>query len=208
MRVIAVTGGIASGKSSVTRMLEAKGARGIFVDQLYSELIQPGSKLLGEIVKSFGRDILLWDGNLNRRALSRIVFFQPLKLQILNKITHPKIIERLRKDLEAITSEGKDVKIVIDVPLLVESYWVNLVDLILVVYSSKDKQIERLEKKGMSFAEALARLRVQTPWSKLFKYADFIIENNGTIKELEKKVEDFWAKLASEEFEKEVTGFA
>jgi len=196
MQVVGVTGRIASGKSTVAKMLGEKGALVIDADQIAREQTEVGKPVYKDIVRHFGDSILNSDDIINRRQLGRIVFSDPVKLKTLNRITHGPIIQEIKRRIRKIKQTGDPKQVVvIDVPLLTESGLDSEAGLIIVVIASRTARLERLKSKGFSHDEALDRLKAQIPDEKRFSYADHVVENNGTLDELQAEVERVWQKL-------------
>ncbi len=199
MQVVGVTGRIASGKSTVAKMLGKKGALVIDADQIAQEQATVGKPVYKDIVRHFGDSILNSDGTINRRQLGRIVFSDPDKLNTLNAITHGPVIQEIKGRIGKIKQAGELKQVVvIDVPLLTESGLDSEVGLIIVVLASSAVCLERLKSKGYSRDEVLDRLKVQIPDKKRLSYADHVVENNGTLGELQAEVERVWQKLKQE----------
>jgi len=194
--IIGLTGGVASGKSTVSRILKSLGAEIIDVDTIGREIVHKGSPCLEEIVRHFGRGILLEDGSLNRKKLGSIVFADRDELQYLNSIMHPVMTDRVKLLLEEMKRQPKTDKVVIDAAILIEMGLHRLVDEVWVVNIPKELQMERLMKRdGISRERAEAMVDAQMPMEQKREYADVIIENTGTIEELEKRVKKLWMKL-------------
>ncbi|KAG6811892.1 hypothetical protein H0H92_005350 [Tricholoma furcatifolium] len=198
MLVIGLTGGIASGKSSVSKLLAAKKIRIIDADIISREVCLPGTKVLKKIVKEFGEDILLENGYLNRKKLGDIVFNDEKKRHKLNAIVHPAVRwSILQKVLQAYVDSEKYV--VLDVPLLIEGPLWKWVGQIVVVYCSQDLQLQRLMNRDNSTREeATARLNSQMPITEKVAYADVVIDNSGTPQELSTQVDAYVEKLEKE----------
>lgn len=196
MKIIGVTGRIASGKSTVAKMLGEKGALVIDADQIAQEQAMVGKPVYKDIVRHFGDSILNSDGIINRRQLGRIAFSDPDKLETLNGITHGPIIQEIKGRIRKINQTGDPKQVVvIDAPLLTESGLDSEVGLIIVVIASRTACLERLKSKGFSHDEALDRLKAQIPDEKRLSYADHVVENNGTLGELQAEVEQVRQKL-------------
>ncbi|MHB8984275.1 MAG: dephospho-CoA kinase [Carboxydocellales bacterium] len=202
MHIIGLTGGIASGKSTVSRHLAQLGAKIIDADQIARDIVAPGKPALGEIVREFGKDMLLPDGALNRAALGKLVFGNTVIRERLNQITHPQIMA----DIQAIISryqednlEGKDYLnevVVIDAPLLIEAGYVPLVEAVWLVAVDEETQIKRLMiRDGYTKAEAEARLKSQMSLQNKLAYANQVIDNSGTVEHTIAQVNDLWDKL-------------
>lgn len=191
---IGLTGSIASGKSTVSGFLRELGAIVIDADKVAKEIVKPGTPALKEIVKCFGKDVLNKDGSLNRKKLADMVFSDSAKLKILNEITHPRIVEKIKNTIACLEKKDKTRLIVIDAPLLIETGLDKLVDEVWVVYVTPKTQIERLlqREKDMTHEEALKRINSQMSTDEKVKYADRVIYNNGSIVETKNQVKKLW----------------
>ncbi len=194
---IGLTGSIASGKSTVSRFLRELGAIVIDADKVAKKIVKPGTPALEEIVECFGKDVLNEDGSLNRKKLAEIVFYDSAKLKMLNEITHPRIVEKIKNTVARLEKKDKTRIIVIDAPLLVETGLDKLVDEVWVVYVNPKIQIKRLlqREKDMTHEEALKRINSQMSTDEKIKYADRVIYNNGTISETKNQVKKLWEKI-------------
>jgi dephospho-CoA kinase len=194
--LLGVTGGIATGKTTVVRMLEELGAPVIDFDLLAREVVEPGKPALKDIVGYFGEEILLKDGSLDREKLSGIVFQEVEKRKILESFTHPRIYEASSRQVKKIVEKDPNAIIQLDIPLLIEQNLQHMVHKVLVVYIPREKQIERLiERDGISRERAVDRLRAQLPIDEKLGWADFVINNDKTLEETRKQVEDLWQAL-------------
>src|SRR5665811_1679499 len=192
---VGLTGGIGSGKSEVSAMLAERGAVIIDADKLAREVVQPGTPALARIVERFGAGILTRDGELDRPKLGSLVFADPSALKDLETITHPAILAR-GAELEELA--GPETIVVHDNPLLVEMGAYKHCDFVVVVDVPEDVQIERLvQLRGMSEADARARIASHTGGKNRAGVADFIIGNTGSLDELAQVVGGVWAKLVS-----------
>jgi len=202
---VGLTGGIASGKSTVVRMLVEKGALVVDHDLLAHLAYEPGGPSYGAIIAGFGREVVAPDGKIDRKKLGAIVFKNPRRLKDLNGILHPVVLSGWKKKLAEIKGQSPGAIVVSDVPLLIEVGWQNEVDVVLLVYAAPEVQIERLRKRdGYSTEEARRRLAAQMPMDEKRRFADLIIENNGTLEELQKQVDAAWIELVKREREKKV----
>jgi dephospho-CoA kinase len=193
-RVIGLTGGIASGKSTVTRILESLGAVIIDADMLSREVVEPDEPAWGAIVAEFGAGVVNPDRTINRQELGRLVFADPEARMKLEKITHPAIARRAEEKLAACRT--KSVPVVFYVaPLLIEAGRTALADEIWVVYADEATQLERLiTRDGITADDARSRLAAQMPMDKKKQYGRVVIDNRGTERELEQKVREVWEK--------------
>lgn len=197
MRIIGLTGGIASGKSTVARMLVEKGAYVIDADELAREVVEPGREAWQEIVDWFGKGILQADGFIDREKLAEIVFNDRKKLRKLNSIVHPRVGKQLLVRTAEIGEKNPDAIIVYDVPLLIEAGMADIVDIVLLVYVTPEIQIERQQKRdGISRTAAETRLRAQMPLDDKRKMAHVVIDNSGTIAATAEEVEKKWPQLS------------
>lgn len=194
--LLGVTGGIATGKTTVVRMLEELGAPLIDFDLLAREVVEPGQPALKDIVGYFGEEILLKDRSLDREKLSGIVFRDVEKRKILESFTHPRIYEVSVRRVKKIIQKDPNAIIQLDIPLLIEQNLQHMVHKVLLVYIPRKKQIERLmERDGISREGAVDRLRAQMPIDEKLGRADFVIYNEKTLEETKKQVEDLWKAL-------------
>lgn len=211
MYLIALTGGIASGKSTVAARLVERGAVHIDADQLARQVVEPGTPTLAKVVDEFGPEILRDDGSLNRAALGALVFSDPEALQRLNGIVHPAIWARTRALVQEATEADPDAIVVYDLPLLVE---VNgerglgqKFDLIVVVHADEDIRMQRmLELRGMSEADATNRLRSQASDAERLAVADVVIDTNGSLEHTREQADALYDRLRAAASEHPVSG--
>ncbi len=195
MFVIGLTGGIASGKSTVSNMLRDFGAAIIDADRVAKDLQEPHTLVWQAIVDSFGREILEEDETLDRKALGQVVFNNPEALQKLNGIVHPGVTQRAYELMREFERAGGKVA-VLDAPLLIEANMASLADEIWLVAVPEEVQITRLmARNGFTRGEALARLRSQMPLKEKRSYADIIIDNSGSLEETRQQVGILWKDL-------------
>ncbi|RJQ05590.1 MAG: dephospho-CoA kinase [Bacillota bacterium] len=202
MIIIGLTGGIASGKSTVSRVLRELGAPVIDSDLVAKEVVRPGTEAWRELVEAFGDDILLEDRTIDRRKLGDRVFGDPGAVARLNAITHPRIIgeirERLRKFAEADPKE-RPPAVVVDAPVLIEAGMVDMVDEVWLVVVDQKTQIQRLMARDhFGVEQALNRINAQIPLEKKKKYADVIIDNTGPVRETRARVRRLWDRIVRE----------
>lgn len=181
MFVLGLTGGIASGKSSISAMLKEMGFPIVDADEIARRVVEKGSPVLERIKEEFGEGVLNADGTLNRKALGQLVFSSNKKLELLNSITHPAIIEEIRRDIDALSAKGERL-CVLDVPLLIESGINNMADAVLLVYVDEKTQLYRLMNRDHISEElALKKISSQMSFEEKKKYADYIIDNSGSL---------------------------
>jgi dephospho-CoA kinase len=197
---VGLTGGIATGKSTVVRMLVKRGARVIDHDGLVHTLQEPGQPVWKRIVKTFGRDILDADERIDRKKLGSLVFDNEQRRKVLEGIVHPAVLEEARRQRDQIGKEDEQAIVLSDIPLLLEVGMQECFDLILLVYAPPEVQIRRVMKRNnLSREEALSRLKSQMPIDEKPKFADLVIRNDGTMRELEKRAEEVWQELVLRE---------
>ncbi len=190
---IGLTGGIGSGKSEVSRRLGDRGAIVIDADKIAREVVEPGTEGLAEVAAAFGDGVLRADGSLDREKLGSIVFADPEKLAVLNGIVHPRVGARVQELLDDVPAGGV---VVYDVPLLAENKLAPTFDLVIVVDTADEVRIRRLaENRGMSEADAQARIAAQATREERLAVADFVIDNNGGLAELDRQIDEVWARL-------------
>lgn len=194
MRVLGVTGGIGSGKSTVARMLARRGARVVDADHVVSELYGPGA-LARRIAGRFGPAALAPDGSVDREALARVVFDSPEARLDLERLVHPEVREAIRKKLEGWRRQGFDGIAVVDAALLVEAGDAYPLDCLLVVTAPEDVRLARLEARGVPATEARRRMEAQIRDDVRVAAADRVLVNDGTLEELERAVEALLADL-------------
>ncbi|MFJ2029511.1 dephospho-CoA kinase [Streptosporangium sp. NPDC087985] len=194
MLKVGLTGGIGSGKSEVSRRLASRGAVVIDADKIAREVVEPGTEGLARVVGVFGDEILHGDGSLNREKLGSIVFADSEKLASLNAIVHPLVGARVA---ELQHQADGDVIVVYDVPLLAENGLAPMYDVVVVVDAADDVRLARLaELRGMSEQDARARFAAQASREDRLKVADLVVPNEGSLEELDTRVDEIWAELA------------
>jgi len=197
---VGLTGGIAGGKSTVAKMFQEKGAYLIDFDLLAHSLEEPGGLAWKGVVDNFGQGILREDGAIDREKLGAIVFRDNDKLKELNRIVHPLVFREWEQQIADIEKKKSDAIIISDIPLLIEVGKMGAVDLVLLVYISKEDQIRRLmERDGFSRIEALVRLDSQMSIDEKLVYSDLVIDNGGSLEETREHVDDVWVKLLERE---------
>ena len=196
-KIIGITGGIATGKSTVSNMIRKMGYKVIDADIIAREVVQKGKPAYEEIVKCFGDTIIDEFGNINRKKLGNIIFIDEKKREKLNSITHPYIMEAIKQSID--DNMGEKI-IFLDIPLLIEAldnlkdYNIYL-DEIWLVYIDEESQIQRLmERDNISRREALNKIKAQMPMELKKKYATEVLDNRGSIADLEAQVKNLIGK--------------
>ncbi|MGY1743391.1 MULTISPECIES: dephospho-CoA kinase [unclassified Blastococcus] len=190
---IGLTGGIGSGKSTVSRLLAERGAVVVDADAIAREVVEPGTPGLAAVVAAFGDSVLTPEGALDRPALGAVVFADAQARERLNAIVHPLVRERAAELAAAVPADGV---VVHDVPLLVESGQGRggAHDLVLVVETDLGTRLARLVRRGMTEDDARARIAVQATDEQRRAVADVVLDNSGTPEELAAQVDRFWAE--------------
>jgi dephospho-CoA kinase len=178
--LVGLTGGIATGKSTVSEMLRRRGCVIIDADQLARDVVEPGEPALAEIVGEFGRDVLQPDGRLDRKKLGAIVFADTGRRKRLEAITHPAIGERFAREIAALIGAGFHGLVFFDAPVMIESGSAKHMDRLVVVATDEETQIARLmARDGIDRGEALRKVRSQMPVAEKAKLAHYVIDNAG-----------------------------
>ena len=206
MLLVGLTGNIASGKSTVAHLLSEHGATIIDSDILARRVVEVDTPAYREIVKRWGAEILAPDGTLDRAALRRRVFKDPLQLEELNRLTHPEVV-RLRDRLIAEARRRGDRLVVCDIPLLFERHLAEEFERIVLVDAPRPLRLERLvRERGLGETEAMDMIAAQMPAELKRARADFIIDNGSTLSALERRVEEVWSALDQEARTRESAG--
>jgi dephospho-CoA kinase len=193
---VGLTGGIASGKSTVARMLAEKGAELIDFDEMAHAVQDPEGPVWREIIRHFGEEILHENLSIDRRKLGETVFADREKRELLNRLVHPAIFEEWQRRLAEIRARRADAIVVSDIPLLIEAGMKEMVDLVLLVYITPEEQIRRvMARDGFSREEAERRLAAQTPIAEKLPAADIVIRNGGSPEETRRAVSEVWMEL-------------
>jgi dephospho-CoA kinase len=188
MRVLGLTGGIGSGKSMVAQIFAQLGAVVIDADQLAREVVEPGQPALQEIAATFGRDVLLPDGRLDRPRLAGIIFADPAERGKLDAITHPRIRARIEEEIKARRSEPG--VLIVDIPLLYENDRTHSVERVIVVWVDPQTQLRRIRRRdGLSAEAARQRIAAQMPLDAKRARADHVIDNSGSREDTRRQVE-------------------
>ncbi len=194
-RIIGLTGNIASGKSAVASLLAQKGATIIDADELAREVVTPGNPALEAIVARWGPSVLSADGTLDRAALRKTVFNDRSELDALNDIVHPEVMRLRAAEVEAARMRGDRV-IVAVIPLLFERHLADEFDFIVLVDAPRDVRLERIVRdRGLEAAEAMDMIASQMPAELKRARANWVIENSGSMEELEAEVDRLWDEI-------------
>jgi dephospho-CoA kinase len=182
MLVVGLTGGIASGKTTVARMLKKMGARIIDADAVSREVMAPQSRCWHQVVKGFGEAVVRTDGTIDRKKLAAEVFMRPEKRMLLNRIVHPCIRKRIREMIRCIGREDPAALVIIEAALLVETGMYKDYDKLVVVAADEDVQLARLmHRNHLSLRDARRRLRAQWPLARKKRVADYVISNQTSL---------------------------
>ncbi|MFC2056087.1 dephospho-CoA kinase [Chloroflexota bacterium] len=194
-KVIGLTGGIGSGKSTVSQCLAELGAVIINADKVGHEAFKPNTEAWREITAAFGRQILTPSGEIDRKKLGEMVFSDPKSLLQLNKIMHPRMIDMIEAQIEEYQQQGIDV-VVLEAAVLVEANWTSYVDEVWVTVAHESAVLKRLkEQRGLEEEQTLARIHSQLSADERMKHADVIINNDGGLNEVQAKVRELWERL-------------
>ena len=195
MKIIGLTGGIGSGKSTVAQFLAELGAVVTDVDRVGHEVLKRDSEVRQQIVNAFGKQVVGSDGEIDREKLGEIVFGNPEVRAKLNQIIHPPMYDMVKAQLEEYRRQGVGV-VVLDAPLLIEAGWTSLVDEVWVTTAPEATVLKRLrERMGLSEQESMARINSQSPSEERVKRADIVIDTDCELDELKAKVTELWQGL-------------
>jgi len=195
MIIVGLTGSVGTGKSTVANLFKEIGAYVVDWDELAREVTRPHSKAWKEIVEYFGKDFLNEDLTINRQKLAEVVFSDKEKVTKLNHIVHPEVLKEDERMNSEIKSLDPDALIIKDIPLLFELTCPVYVDKIVVVSASEQTQLRRLEEKGITREDARNRIKSQLPLEEKIKSADFVINNDGSLEETKRQVEEIYTLL-------------
>jgi dephospho-CoA kinase len=192
---VGLTGGIATGKSTTLEHWQQAGAAGIDADELAHQAVTPDTPAWGEIVRTFGREILHTDRTVNRPKLGDIVFADEGKRTALNRILHPAVAAMWTEQIEKLERGGEAQVVVVSIPLLYEVAVETQFDCVVVVGCSEQTQFSRLAHKGLGEPQARARIRAQWPLQTKMDRADFVIWNDGALREHSEQADMIWATI-------------
>lgn len=190
-KTIGLTGSVATGKSTVSNMIQQAGIPLVDADIAARKVVEPGTEGLKEIVAYFGEEILLADGTLDRAKLGEIIFKDKEKREKLNEITHPRVKDYMLEARERFFRAGEEL-VFFDIPLLFESHLESLVDQIVVVWTTPETELKRLmERNNLTKEDALRRIESQMGIDEKARKADFVIDNNESLEKTQKQVYTF-----------------
>ena len=193
---VGLTGGIGSGKSEAGRRLAARGAVLLDADKAARAVVEPGTPGLARVAETFGPGVLREDGSLDRAKLAEIVFANDAARGKLNAIIHPLVHDYMRAgEQAAVAAAGNGAVIVHDVPLLAEGGRGNEFDLVIVIDVPPELQVARLAARGLSEEQARARMAAQATREQRLAVADIVIDNSGTLADLDRRVSEVWTEL-------------
>lgn len=195
MLKVGLTGGIASGKTTVAAMFRARGCTILEADRIAHRLMEPGTDAHEKIVEAFGREILLPDGSIDRQRLAAIVFAGAARRVELERILHPLVIIALDAELARRANEGPESIVIVEAALLVEARYHTLLDKLVVTWCRPGQQRERLLAKGFTREQAEQRIAAQMPGEEKRRLADYVIDCSGSLAETERQVEEVFQSL-------------
>ncbi len=194
MLVVGLTGNFGAGKTTVARIFEELGAKVLDADQIAHRLISPGGAFK-KVIRVFGRDILK-DEEIDRKKLASIVFKDHKKLETLNRLIHPKVVQEIRRQIAFFKREKTAPLVVVEAALLIESGLNALMDAVIMVKATRALQLRRVTgKRGFKRNDALQRMKAQLPLREKLKYADIVIDNRGTLQQTQRQVQEVWQRL-------------
>ncbi len=196
MLVVGITGGIGSGKGLATEFFRSRGAAVIDADEIARELTRPGTRLLEELARAFGRHVLRDDGSLDRRRLSRAAFRDSRSVERLNALTHPSIKAEIRRRLAALAGEGRRRIVCLVAPLLLEAGCEEFVDRLLVLAADERERIRRvMARDGLTEEEVRQRMAVQICPEEQRRRADWVLDTGRGQADVCRQLEDIWQEL-------------
>ncbi|EGK06973.1 dephospho-CoA kinase [Desmospora sp. 8437] len=195
---VGLTGGIATGKSTVSEWFRQKGAAVVDADQVARRVVEPGTEGSRQVRERFGDGVFRATGELDRKALREWVFRDATARRDLNQLLHPLIIRQMKAEIQEAQEEAPDRPVILDVPLLIEERLTHLADTVVLVYIPEELQLKRLmEREGISEEEAGRMIKAQMPIEEKKKFADVLIDNSGTRADTEGQVDALWETLLS-----------
>lgn len=198
MVVAGLTGGIATGKSTVAAVFEEAGARLIDTDRIARAAVRKGAPAHEAIVAHFGAGVLLDDGEIDRRRLAAVIFNDPAEQRALEQIVHPQVRQEIDRRIELIRQQAPEALVIVDIPLLFESGMQSGLDAVIVVYAPEHLQLERLmARDGLAAPEARARIRSQMPIESKKSLATQVIDNSGSLESTRAQTMEVYRRLTS-----------
>ncbi len=196
MKMIGLTGGIATGKSIVASVFREMGAIILDADVIARLVVLPHQPAWKDIVEFFGPQVVNEDQSLDRAKIGEIVYNNPNSLKELNRFTHPRIMQYYKDELRRIKTEQPDAIVILEVPLLYETNMDKLCQQVVVVYVDRETQIQRLMKRdNMSYADAVKRVDAQMPMDEKVRRADFVIDNRSSMEETKEKATKYYNEI-------------
>lgn len=193
MFCVGITGNLASGKTTVAKMFQRQGAVVLDADRIAHQVIQKKSCGFQKIVRAFGYSILSLDGSISRKKLAEVAFKNKKNQKLLCSIIHPLVLAQIRHKLKELRKRKEKRVVVVDAALLIESGFYQEMDARIVVKATKTKQIARIcQNQKLKISDAEKRLKFQLPLIKKIKYADYVIDNRGSLKQTENQVKNIW----------------
>lgn len=193
---VGLTGGIATGKSTVGEMFVALGVRLIDADRIVHELLEPGQAVYAAVVREFGPGVLLPDGTIDRRSLGGIIFGDVSRREALNAIVHPVVIQRQREFVEDVARQDPDGIAMVDAALMIEVGTYKNYDALVVVTCPPEMQVQRLvERSGLTLEDARKRIQAQMSIEEKVRYADYVIDNSGSLANTKDQVAKVYSAL-------------
>lgn len=192
---VGLTGGIASGKSTVAARMTELGLTVLNADALAHRLIEPGQPAYDDIVREFGREILRADGSVDRKKLGDIVFRDAARRERLNQIVHPRVIEAREERLQEMETQNPRGLAIVEAALLIEAGYYKKLDRLVVCSCRPEQQMERLRARGLTEEEARQRIDAQLPLAEKLRLADDVVDCSGTLEETERQTDALVARL-------------
>jgi len=192
---VGLTGGIASGKSTVAARMRELGLTVLNADLLAHQLMEPGQPAYEDVVREFGRDVLAADGTVDRKKLGEIVFRDPAKRERLNAIVHPRVIQAREEQLKQMEAQDPRGIAIVEAALLIEAGYSKKLDRLIVCSCRPEQQMERLRRRGLSEDEARQRIAAQLPLEEKLRLADDVVDCSGTIEESRRQTDELVARL-------------
>ena len=192
---VGLTGGIACGKTTVAAMMRELGCVVIEADQIAHRLIEPGQPAYEEVLREFGRGVRAADGRIDRKKLAAIVFSDPAKLERLNRIVHPRVVEELDRQLAEVERTQPGAVVVVEAALLIEASYHERLDRLVVVWCEPEQQVARLLARGLTLEQAERRIEAQMKLDQKRRMADEEIDCSGSLEATRQQVENLVANL-------------